>query len=299
LIEAKPEHYFPTYYEFFRHFVTVSPRRINGRYINVETGYKNLKHLKHLLEPVSIRFLKSEVIGRPSKIFQTRLVTIGGAQEKLYDEIKKTVRNEIKTEEGDTVSLVGVATRILRLRQILNHPLLISTVGHFKGDSAKYLELDEVAEEILSNPDAQMLVWTQWREAVDMLVKRYKEYNAIAFYGGSDTKKVRDQLLEKKTRMVIAIPEKAGTSVDFLKVCRTAVFLERPYSLSLYRQSLDRIDRRSNTDAALIIDIQAAKSVDQLVNALLQRKQEIFDSVTLSDEKLISLGREELLSYLT
>lgn len=299
LIHNKPGVYFPGYYDFFRHFVTTMPIKVKGRHINVETGYKNLRDLKKLLEPVSIRFLKSEVMGRPSKIFQTRFVTLGGAQEKMYNEIKKAVRNEILTEDGDTISVVGVATRILRLRQILNHPSLISTVGHYTGDSAKYSELDDVVEEILSNPEAQMLVWTQWREAVNKLVQRYKNFNAIAYYGGSDDKKIREAVLQKKARIVVAIPEKAGTSVDFLKVCRTAVFLERPFSLSLYRQSLDRIDRRSNTDAALIIDIHASNSVDMLVNAILRKKQEIFESVTLSDEKLVSLGKEELLSYLS
>jgi hypothetical protein len=292
------DRYFPTYSEFTRFFVTTTLRKFGHRYVNVETGFRNLRYLKMLLDPVSIRFLKADVVGRPSKIFQPRLVTLAGPQLKLYNTIKEAIYQEVVSAEGDTIPLAGLATRILRLRQVLNHPKLIEGVQHYEGDSAKYEELDSITEEVLSNPEAQILVWTQWRAAVERLVARYKQYGAIAFYGGSDTHHVRDQLLSKRARVCVAIPEKAGTSVDFLKVCRTAVFLEKPYSLSLYRQSLDRIDRRSNTDAALILTIEAVHSVDQLVNHILERKSAVFDAVTLDDEKLITLGKADVLRYL-
>jgi len=297
LVEHCPNRYFPPYSVFYNYFVERKMRFFGHRRVMVETGFKNLQTLKDWMECASIRFLKSEVLNRPSKIFQTRVVTLRGGQEKIYNEMKKAIHAEIQTSEGDTVSVVGAGTRVLRLRQILNHPH-IAGFKKFSGDSAKYLELDDVVEEILSNPDAQLLVWTQWRESVDKLVQRYKRYHAVAYYGGSDDRTVRDAVLSKKARIVVSIPEKAGTSIDWLKVCRTAVYLEKPWYLPLYRQSLDRIDRRSNTDPALIITIEAAKSVDQLVNAVLKKRQDIFDALTLEDAQLIALKKEELLAYL-
>jgi len=297
LVEYRPNTYFPPYQLFYNHFVERQLRFFGRKRVMVEVGFRNLQHLKDWMEHTSIRFLKSEVLNRPSKIFQTRIVSLGGQQEKIYNEVKRLIRNEIKTEDGDQISVLGASTRVLRLRQILNHPSLIGFTK-FTGDSAKYEELDEVCEEILSNPDSQLLVWTQWRDAVNLLVKRYSMYGAIAYYGGSDDAEVRDAVLSKKARIVVAIPEKAGTSVDWLKVCRTAVYLEKPWYLPLYRQSLDRIDRRANIDPALIITIEAESSVDQLVNAVLKRRQDVFDALTLEDAKLIALGKEELLNYL-
>lgn len=296
LIEKRKDQYFPPYQLFYNHFVVREERHFYRRRIMVEVGFRNLGHLRNWMDYSSIRFLKSEVMNRPSKIFQTRIVTMNAAQRKLYDEVKRAVREAVKTE-GDQVSVEGASTKLLRLRQIANHPH-VAGFTKFGGDSAKYLELDEVLEEILSNPDAQVLVWTQWRDAVDLLVKRYKQYNAIAFYGGSDDRAIRDKVLTKQARVVVAIPEKAGTSIDWLKVCRTAVYLEKPWYLPLYRQSLDRIDRRANTDPALIISIEAVNSADQAVNAVLKFKQDIFDALTLNDEKLVAMNKEELLSYL-
>lgn len=298
IVEARRDYHFPSYYDFCRHFVEYGEKWLYGRPIKVEIGVKNLSHLKPWFDYTSIRYLKAEVLGRPSKIFKTRVVKLTGAQEKLYQQVKDAARGELSGEEADQISLLTLQNLTLRLRQILNHPKLIDGLLHFEGDSAKYLELDDVIEEILSNPESQILVWTQWRAAVDMLVQRYKEYGAIAFYGGSDEREVRDKLLSKKARVVVAIPEKAGTSVDFLKVCRTAVYLEKPWHLSLYRQSLDRIDRRANTDPALIINIDAEDSIDQVVNAVLHRRQDIFDALTVEDDKLVSLGKEELLKFL-
>jgi SNF2 family DNA or RNA helicase len=298
LVEAQRDRHFPSYYDFCRHFIEYGTKFFYRREIKVEIGFKNLSHLKPWLDYTSIRYLKADVLGRPSKIWKTRIVTLKGAQLELYNQVKAGAKDALKSEDATQISLVGLQNLTLRLRQILNHPRLIDGLLHFEGDSAKYLELDDVIEEILSNPEAQILVWTAWRAAVDNLVQRYKQYGAIAFYGGSDERTVRDAVESKKARVVVAIPEKAGTSVDFLKVCRTAVYLEKPWHLSLYRQSLDRIDRRANTDPALIISIDCENSIDQVVNAVLHRRQDIFDALTVEDDKLVSMGKEELLKFL-
>lgn len=298
LINTGDNSYFPSYNEFYNHFVIRQPRFFYRKKVMVEVGFKNLSRLKRMMDLTSIRFLKADVMGRPSKIFQNRIVSLGKAQAELYKQIKQSIANEIVTDEGETISLAGIANRVLRLRQLVNHPSLVPGVKHYGDESAKYAELDEVVEEILSNENAQLLVWTQWRDAVDLLVKRYKDIGAVGFYGGSDDRAVRDLVLSKKARIVVAIPEKAGTSIDWLKGIRTAVFLEKPWSLSLYRQTLDRIDRRSNTDPALIISIEAAGTVDQLVNAMLQRRQDVFDAITIAEDKLTAMNKDELLKYL-
>ena len=298
IIANRSTHYFPSYVDFSRYFVVREPRFFNKKKVMVDVGFRNLRRLRELMDPAMIRFLKSEVLGRPSKIFQNRVVALTGEQAKLYNTVKRQVRSEVMTQDGDVISLANAATKILRLRQIINHPSIIRDVTSYSGGSAKYAELDLVAEEILSNPEAKLLIWTQWKAAVDELVKRYKGYGSIAYYGGSDDKTVRDRVLSGKARVVVAIPEKAGTSVDWLKVCRTAVYIEKPWSLTLYRQSLDRIDRRANTDPALIVTISVENSVDQLIDAVLAKHQALFDAVTLDEEKLLHLGKEELLEYL-
>lgn len=299
LAESRSDYFFPTYYEFCNHFIEYGTKRFGrGMPIKVEVGFKNLSHLKPRLDYTSIRFLKADVLDRPSKIWKTRIVTLKGPQLELYNQVKEQTKGALDEEKAEQLSLVNLQNLTLRLRQIVNHPLNLDGLMHYDGDSAKYIELDDVIEEILSNPEAQILVWTQWRKSVEMLVQRYIEYGSIAFYGGSDDREVRDAVLSKRARVVIAIPEKAGTSVDFLKVCRTAVYLEKPWNLSLYRQSLDRIDRRANTDPALIISIDAAGTIDQVVNAVLKQRQDIFDALTIDDEKLVTMQKGDLLKYL-
>lgn len=296
---------FPTYRRFCDHFImygekSIYARRGVRRTIRVETGVKNLTHLKPWLARHSIRFSKSEVLGRPSKVFQTRVVELTGRQRALYAMVRNAVRAEIANDCGEDVTVVDLANRMLRLRQIVHHPALVEAFADRCDalDSGKYHAVDALCEEILSDPQAKILIWTLWRRGVEMLVQRYRKYHAIPYYGGSDTQDVQAQICHGPARIVVAIPEKAGTSVDFLKVCRTAIYVEKPWSLTLYRQSLDRIDRRNNTDFATIISIEANNTVDQIVNAVLLRRQQIFDAVTLADEQIVALKREELLRYL-
>jgi SNF2 family DNA or RNA helicase len=217
-------------------------------------------------------------------------------QRKLYTDILNGVISEIRKTVNGAVMVSELASKVLRLRQVLNHPALVG--GDDTAESCKYNELDLILEELLSQDGMRVLIWTQWRDSVSKLCARYKEYGALPLIGGSNDKQVRDALRSGQCRVVVAIPEKAGTSIDWLQLCRAAVYLEKPWSLVLYRQSLDRIDRRSNTDPALIMFIECQRSVDQLVNAVLTKRQGVMDALSLDEDKLISLGKEEVLQLL-
>lgn len=304
-IVVQNPHLFPTYRRFCAQFIRYAIQHVytrsGSRSFRVEVGLKNLSQLHPWISRYVIRFRKDEVSGRPSKVFQTRIVTLHGDQKKLYEAIRDSVKKQIAETPGEQISLRDITNVTLRLRQVLNHPHVVEefrTLVNPKCTSAKYLALDDLLEEILSNPKAKVLVWTQWRKSVELLVERYAAYHAVPFYGGSDVVDVRKAVTQGPARVVVAIPEKAGTSVDFLKVCRTAIYLEKPFSLTLYRQSLDRIDRRDNIDSATIISIEGLNTVDQAVNYVLQSRQNVFDVLTIPDEEIVALQKRELLEYL-
>lgn len=306
--------------KFENHFVVKAPktiRRKNKKGVFVEdtfwdvVGYKNLDELKSRLGRLSIGRSKADMKGFPPKVFVVRDVFLEGKQLELYKKICGEVVSGISKDSFSGVeNFLNNNNRLIRLRQAMNHPMLLGE----EGDSAKYKELDNILEELLSDPEQKVVIWTEFRAAVDLLFQRYdSEYGAVKIYGGVDNDELA-KIAEKfengdRPRVAIAIPAKAGTGVDFLARARTAIYVDRPYSLVLYKQSLDRIHRRVDTVNPKPIDIIRSKpatimfldivnSVDELVREKLANKWDVAEAVTTSNESLVEMGRGDLLKYL-
>lgn len=274
-------------------------------------GYKNLDELKMRLERVSIRRSKDDMEGFPPLTLLTRELTLEGQQKALYATLCGELRRELAYETLINVqNFLDKNETAVRLRQCLNHPSIIGGLG----DSAKYVELDNILEEVLADPKQKVVIWTEFRAAVDLLFDRYNEqYGAVKIYGGVNSKELEKISVAFESsgwpRVAICIPAKAGTGTDWLARARTAIYVDRPYSLVLSKQSLDRIHRRVETEhpteldliraqPATIIFLDILESVDMLIKEKMVTKEEMVEAVTTSTEKLIEMGREDLLKYL-
>lgn len=298
-----------SYSKFENYFTTKTTHQGFTRVWKQTVGYRNLSELKELLHHVMIRRLKVDIKGMPDKVEQTRYVPMNGEQRRLYDDIKAGVYNAVMADPEDKLSIVNAMAKCLRMRQVLNHPRLVEKDGI---GSAKYEALDEVLDEVLSDPMAKVVIWTEWREAAQMLSCRYaQKYGTITLMGGTTQEELAHYSSQwdfMPERVAVCTPKFGGTGVDFLQRCRTAVYVEPPYSTILFRQSMDRIHRRVANDGtemdrikaspATLIFLQVEHSIDQLVYNLLARKGNLVDALLTEDEKLIELGKEELLQYL-
>ena len=297
-----------TWSKFENYFAVKANRTFGSIRVSETVGFKNLAELKSLLHRLMIRRLKTDIAGMPEKVVSIRYVQMGGEQKKLYDDIKKDVYKVTVADKDDKLSIAFAMTKCIRLRQALNHPSLVG----MPGTSAKHAELDLILEEVLADPMAKILIWTEWRSSVDLLYERYhKKYGAIKLVGGTSQAEMASLSKNWDTmpeRVAIAIPAFGGTGVDFLQRCRTAVYTKQPYSTIMMRQSADRIHRRTGeikteidkikASPANLIFLQVEKSIDELVYKALTRKGDLVDAMLITDETLLKLGREELLEYL-
>jgi SNF2 family DNA or RNA helicase len=281
--------------------------------VNKAVGHKNLEELRGLLDSISIRRTKDDMTGFPDRVLMVRDVEMKGKQLALYKTICGELVADISDQERiDLDKFLSDDLKTLRLRQVMNHPSLLDEGG----DSAKYIECDAILEEILADPEAKVVIWTEYRRSVELLQERYnKKYGAVKIYGGVNNKqleKIAHEFENADTpRVAVCIPAKAGTGVDFLARARTAIYIDRPYSFTLYKQSLERIHRRvvqegehqSDLDRirskpATMIFIDVVQSIDELIRNQLLEKERMATALTTSTEKLVEMGREDILRYL-
>lgn len=273
-------------------------------------GYKNLAELKRKIERVSIRRTKDDLGGFPDKITMIRDVELSGRQRDLY----RTVCGEVVASLPPS-SRINLAqffsgnAKAIRLRQLMNHPLFLEE----NCASAKYDEVDLILDELFADPEQKVILWTEYRKAVELIYDRWNErYGVVKIYGGVE---VDDSLANAfeygaRPRIAACIPAKAGTGVDFLARARTSIYVDRPWSLNLFQQSLDRIHRRVKTTGTLnmlerirsqpatLIFLDICGSIDELIRERLMVKQDVSDAIMMSDSKLIDMGKADLLKYL-
>lgn len=275
-------------------------------------SYKNLDELSVMINNVSIRRTKKEMTGFPDRVFLVRHVELYGKQLLLYKAICGEIIRDLPEHSLININnFLNNSTKILRLRQILNHPSILNE----DGDSSKYIELDMILDELFLDSEQKVVLWTEFRSAVDLLYERYNDlYGAVKIYGGVDNDQLSVikndfELINDGPRVAICIPAKAGVGVDFLARARTAIYVDRPYSFVYYKQSLDRIHRRIRRDTsskldeirsspATIMFLDVVDSVDSLVRDKLLGKQDVFDVITNNKEAIINMNKSDLIKYL-
>jgi SNF2 family DNA or RNA helicase len=276
--------------------------------VNKLVGYKNLGELKTRIERVSIRRTKADMKGFPDFSSTIRNVYLSGKQLSIY----KIMCGEIAKGLDPTINIAKWLSDSdgVKIRQFLNHPMVLGE----DAESAKHKEIDSILDELFLDPEQKIILWTEYVAGVDLLYDRYnKKYGVIKLYGKTkiDEDMVKSfESIRGGPRIAAAIPAKAGTGTDWLARARTAVYVDRPYSYILYRQSMDRIHRRVSSSnimseletirskPATVVFLDVVNSVDEMVREKLIGKTDLSEAITIKNEKLISMGKKELLKYL-
>jgi SNF2 family DNA or RNA helicase len=280
------------------------------RMVTKITGYRNLDFLKTMIDRRSIRRTKEDLKGFPDKLATIRDIFLSGKQADLYRSLQGQLIKSLPDESK--VNLIRILENdpvAIRMRQLLNHPAMIGE----SADSAKYDELESLLEELFADPMQKALVWTEYRKGVELL---YDRFNALwgvqKIYGGVE---ITHNLIDRfeaadGPRIAAVIPAKGGEGLDFLARARTSFYIDRPYSATLYTQSLDRIHRRVMQKAnmswldnmklqpANLIFLDAVGTIDEIVRASLDFKQDLSDALLIEEHKLVDMGRNDLLDML-
>lgn len=279
-----------------------------GTKIKKLVRYKNLEWLQDLLSTISIRRTLDNVQGMPEKIWITRNVELPTSQMSGYQALLKKEVKDVLTSKG-VMNTTTITSLALRLRQYINNPHIIG----IEKESAKYDELEQLLDELLEDDMQKVLVWTIFKtNSTDALCKRFAKYKPISIDGDTTDEDIirwNHDFDRSENRVVFATPQKGGTGLDFLSRCRTAIYLDIPWSLVQFKQSQDRIVRRTNTQStdpierlkgspATLISLHAQGTVDDLVWETIQRKLAMANSVTESKSEEIEFESKEVLRLL-
>jgi SNF2 family DNA or RNA helicase len=255
---------------------------------------------------VMLRRKKEAVVDLPEKTFSVREVELSGDQRKRYDEIREGLILRMRATSGEQFvrEITNILEEYLRAVQVASNPRLIDP--EWKGDPAKFLELDELVNEIVRENGQKIVIWTNYLGNVRELAERYKDLGTAQFSGevspADREASVRAFQTSDTPRILVAVPAAGGVGIT-LTAAQTAVYIDKTWNAEHWMQSVDRIHRIGQTGTVNIISLLSCK-VDEIIHWNLRRK-ESSQAAVLGDTKEKERGnlktvptREELLAAL-
>jgi SNF2 family DNA or RNA helicase len=200
--------------------------------------------------------------------------------------------------------ITNILEEYLRAVQVASNPRLIDP--EWKGTPAKFLELDEIVNEVVKEQEQKLVIWTNYLGNVRELAERYAEFGAAQFSGevpAADREATVRAFQEKDSpKIIVAVPAAGGVGIT-LTAAQTAVYIDKTWNAEHWMQSVDRLHRIGQTGTVTVISLLACK-VDEVIHWNLRRKERAQAEI-LGDERgrepktqKVELTREELLEAL-
>lgn len=254
---------------------------------------------------IMLRRRKDKVMNLPAKTFTVREIELSGSQADRYNEIREGLILRMRSLSGEQFvrEITNILEEYLRAVQVSSNPRLVDP--EWKGEPAKFLELDEIVAEVVREQGQKVVVWTNYLGNVRELCERYKDLGAAPFSGevsAADREKTVRAFQESETpKILVAVPAAGGVGIT-LTAAQTAVYVDKTWNAEHWMQSVDRIHRIGQRGTVSIISLLGCK-VDEIIHWNLRRKEQRQAQVLgdyKSDEvnEAHRITREELLQAL-
>ena len=234
-------------------------------YYGAVQGYQHTQEVRDKISPYYLRRLKSLVLkDLPEKMFKDVYVELSDKEYKEYKNLVKR-KHEITSE-----SMAAVA--IIRARQFCDFPELLG----LRNPSAKYSALVELLEELIKQNKEKVVIFTQYKQALDLLFLNLKgDYKILQIHGdvpAKDRVELCKQFNDDPSVNIILMTDAGCTGLN-LQEGNAVVHYDDNYSPSIMQQRNDRCILR-----------------DELVEMEKHRKQKIQD-IKVGDLVLTHKGK--------
>lgn len=226
--------------------------------------YLHVDEVKEKIRPYYVRRLKEEVLkDLPPKIFKDIYVELPIRERRVYNDLIKG-KNEI-TEE------LMAATKVLRARQFLNFPEVLD----LRNPSAKYAMLHELLEELIKDNNEKVIIFTQFRETLELLVKNLSnEYNIVTIHGGVKTDErieICNRFNNNKSVNIIIMTNAGATGLN-LASAQSVINYEDDFSPATNLQRFDRAHRANTKHTVTIYRFITVDTIEERVREILDEK---------------------------
>ena len=263
------------------------------RYGNDEAAAR----LKKMVSPFLLRRVKSDpsiIRDLPPKNEMKVVCTLTREQATLYQAVVDEEMRRIESADG--MERRGrVLALLLFLKQICNHPSqYLCDAGPLGRRSGKLERTAEMLEEAIADGD-KALIFTQFREMGDRLVKHLGERlgEEVAFLHGGTPRRARDELVRRfqdaaRGPRVFVLSVKAGGTGLNLTRANHVFHFDRWWNPAVEDQATDRAYRIGQKRTVYVHKLVCAGTVEEKVDRMLEQKRALASKVVGTGESFIT-----------
>lgn len=264
------------------------------------TGYTGLEKIGQTLAPVMIRRRKSEVLRQlPSRTDQNLLVPMTEMQ-MLYhrenaDVVARIVKRWRRTKFLSDKDQRQMTCALQNMRMSCNSTYLID---HKTDHGVKADELAALFDELFAEPDAKIVVFSQWTRTHDILIRRLEARGLgyVSFHGGIASDK-RPALIERfrtDPACRVFLSTDAGSTGLNLQHASTLVNMDLPWNPAILEQRIARVHRLGQARPVQIINFVAKGTIEEGMLSVLAFKRSLSAGILDGGNGEIALGGSRL-----
>jgi SNF2 family DNA or RNA helicase len=282
----RPGHLQPSYYAFRNYYANV----YTGAGFPIIRNYKNQDELRDKLARYSLRYLKSECLDLPDKMYEKIEFDLDPKERRAYQDMLNHMVIEFDNEQE--VSASTALVRIGKLQQITS-----GFVGGEEGiigiGNSKLKALEDVLDSI---GDQKVIVWCKFREEMkritDMLAKTKRSF--IGIHGDVNEVSRADAVKQFQTyespKVFVCMVQVGGLGLT-LTAASYSIYFSNSWSLADRLQSEDRNHRIGTKNKVTYYDLVAKSTIDAYVLQVLQKKQALSDRITGDELRRMANGQ--------
>lgn len=249
-------------------------------------GYKDMDDLIRREHSIAFRITKEEAIDLPEQTFEVRHIQMDKKLADLYQRIKRDSYAEIET--GGQITATTVLTKLLRLQQLAGGFLVTDDAAKPQLVSTAKLEaLSDIVQDYVVDGGKKLVIFARFVPEVKAIIDLMKKVlpdrkKAVSIYG-EIRKEDRGAIVQQfqtdpDTVVFVGQIDTAGTGVT-LTAADTCVYYSKNFNYAAYEQSLSRIHRIGQRNTCTYIDLVMERTVDEMINRALAKKEDIAKTV--------------------
>ena len=259
------------------------------------TGSKNLEVLREEIAACSIRRTLYDVRADiPPLTIDVEYLEMEEDQQKFYEAIKEGVKEEADKIELKAGNLLALTTR---LRQATACPSVLTTQAI---ESVKVERAFEYIQEITSQGE-KVVVFSVFKEPLHQLAAKLDGFRYTLNTGDTPDSVAFDNMNkfqeDPNEQVFLATGQKCGTGFT-LNSSMYLIFIDTPYTFSLFEQCYQRVHRINNTRPAFIKVLTCSETIDERVWQIVETKRELGEYLVdgvgdgTADERFTDMLRE-------
>lgn len=263
-------------------------------------GYRNLSAIAETLRPVLLRRRKKDVsLQLPERVDRTYFVPMEREQVAVHSENREQVarlvakwkRQKFLTEADQ----LRLQVALLRMRMVCDNTFL---VDHKTVHGRKVDELMTVLDEYLDDPEAKVVVFSEWTRMHELVIEALERRGVgFVYLHGHVPSSERGTLVERfkndaETRVFLSTD--AGNAGLNLQVASMVVNLDLPWNPAKLEQRIGRVHRIGQRRMVQVVNFVAQGSIEHGMLSLLQFKRELFEGVLDGGQDQVTLQGSQL-----